>query len=76
MKTREKVAEVVAACERYGQTSIIALSGPPGSGKSHVALLAAQAIARLPSRVREIQFHQSYSYEEFIEGLRIATDGL
>lgn len=75
MNTNEKIAEVVAACERYGKTSIIALSGPPGTGKSYVALRAAQVFAGVPTRVREIQFHQSYSYEEFIEGLRIAPDG-
>lgn len=73
--TEKKVDEVVAACARYGATSIIALAGPPATGKSHVALIAAQRHAGLPSRVREIQFHQSFTYEEFVEGLRIDASG-
>lgn len=75
MSTAKKVDEVVDACRRYGTTSIIGLGGPPGSGKSHIALIAAQTFAGEPTRVKEIQFHQSFSYEEFIEGLRIAKDG-
>lgn len=69
--TERKIAEVVAACERYGMASIIALAGVPGTGKSFIASIAAQRLTNEPLMVREIQFHQSFSYEEFIEGLRI-----
>ena len=69
--TERKIAEVVDACERHGGRSIIALAGVPGTGKSFVASIAAQRFTNEPLRVREIQFHQSFSYEEFIEGLRI-----
>ena len=69
--TERKIAEVVDACTRYGARSIIALAGVPGTGKSFVASIAAQRFTREPLLVREIQFHQSFSYEEFIEGLRI-----
>lgn len=73
--TEEKLAEILEACERSGESSIIALAGVPGTGKSRLALIAAQRLASQPEMVREIQFHPSYSYEEFIEGMRIDHGG-
>lgn len=68
--TEAKIAEVVDSCARSGRTSIVALAGVPGTGKSFVASIAAQRFSKEPLLVREIQFHQSFSYEEFIEGMR------
>ena len=73
--TETRIQEVIDACRRYGQTSIIALAGPPGTGKSHIAVIAAQRHAKEPTRVKEIQFHPSFTYEEFMEGLRIDATG-
>ena len=73
--TEARITEVLEVCSRYGATSIIALAGPPGTGKSHVAVIAAQRHAGEPTRVREIQFHPSFTYEEFMEGLRIDATG-
>lgn len=75
MSTEDKIQEVVEACRDYGRSSIIALAGPPATGKSHVALIAAQRFAGEPTRVKEVQFHQAFTYEEFIEGLRIDATG-
>lgn len=69
--TERKITEVVTACRRHGSRSIVALAGVPGTGKSFVASIAAQRLTDEPLMVREVQFHQSFSYEEFIEGLRI-----
>lgn len=44
--------------------------GPPGTGKTHVVRLLANHLAGEASRVSTIQFHPSYSYEDFVEGLR------
>jgi hypothetical protein len=48
------------------------VQGPPGVGKSFIARRLAYALvgAEDPSRVAMIQFHQSYSYEDFIQGWR------
>ncbi|PAY16684.1 hypothetical protein CKO51_25695 [Rhodopirellula sp. SM50] len=44
--------------------------GPPGTGKTFVAKQYANYLAQYGGDVRTVQFHPSYAYEDFIEGLR------
>ncbi len=55
----------------------IILQGPPGVGKSFIAKQIAFALleAKDGERVTMIQFHQAYSYEDFIQGFRPNEDG-
>ena len=55
----------------------IILQGAPGVGKTFTAKRLAYSIigSKNPDRVQMIQFHQSYSYEGFIEGYRPTEDG-
>lgn len=48
----------------------IILQGAPGVGKTYVARRLATQVAGHPERVFFAQFHQSYSYEDFIQGIR------
>jgi 5-methylcytosine-specific restriction protein B len=55
----------------------IILQGPPGTGKTFMAKLLAYALMeeRDNSRIEMIQFHQSYSYEDFMQGYRPTESG-
>lgn len=55
----------------------VILQGAPGVGKTFAAKRLAYSIMgqKDTSRVAMIQFHQSYSYEDFIQGYRPDKDG-
>ena len=48
--------------------------GPPGTGKTFVAEAFAEWFAGSHERVETIQFHASYAYEDFVEGIRPDLD--
>jgi len=64
----------------------VILYGPPGTGKTYGAIKMIEAYEALngnattfqkvkeEGRLRFITFHQAFSYEEFVEGLRPQTD--
>ncbi|MBR7090081.1 MAG: AAA family ATPase [Lachnospiraceae bacterium] len=56
----------------------IIIEGAPGVGKTFTAKRLAYSMLgeKDPDRVEMIQFHQSYNYEDFIEGFRPSEKGM
>ena len=70
----EHLNQVIEAIERRKQ---VILSGPPGTGKTWVAKhIASYLTGGRVDTVHVVQFHPTYAYEDFVEGLRpVARDG-
>jgi len=72
--SRENFEEMLGSLR---QKKNLILQGPPGTGKSFVAKRLAYALLGFKddSRIESVQFHQSFSYEDFIQGFRPKKDG-
>ena len=64
------IAELRKIEELLNDKRQVIIQGPPGTGKTYAARKLAQYLAAAKDRVRLVQFHPSYAYEDFVQGFR------
>ena len=64
---RDFLHDVLTSLEEKRQ---VIFQGPPGTGKTYVAQRLAEWLAGSSTRVDLVQFHPSYTYEDFVQGFR------
>lgn len=71
-------ADLDRALDEWLEKKNLILQGPPGVGKTFVGDRFARALvgARGADRITRVQFHASYSYEEFVRGFRPTSAGV
>ncbi|WP_195914060.1 AAA family ATPase [Planomicrobium sp. YIM 101495] len=71
----EKTYDKIVSLLKYKKNII--LQGPPGVGKTFVSKRLAYSLmgTKDESRVEMVQFHQNYSYEDFVMGFRPKENG-
>ena len=63
----DELAEVITDLQEKRQ---VIFYGPPGTGKTYVARRIAEHCRKTGGDFAVVQFHPSYSYEDFVEGFR------
>ncbi len=65
-------AELTQILDRLSSKKALILQGAPGVGKTFIARRLAYALMKevSPGRLEMVQFHQSYSYDDFVRGFR------
>ncbi len=68
--------ELSAIVNLLGDKLNLVLQGPPGVGKTFIARRLAYLLLeeKADKRIDSVQFHQSYGYEDFVQGYRPTTN--
>lgn len=68
--------KMIIDCKKLLQGNYnLVLTGAPGTGKTYLAKKIAEAMGANDDSIKMVQFHPSYDYTDFVEGLRPIKEG-